>query len=276
MALESEERPSDVSAILRSAVLEAQEAVAEEVRKLFLALREEIPANFDKALIPVLDLLQEIRRDSRMGAVRSSASLGGRDNRSPQEMKEHRSLEVSDVPRILRRVSAPLNAARAAVSANRAAMRLKRSFISPENSEEIDETPQGPAPARRVRPALSREGIRPLQTQLQEATTNRIPTILRVDDADGEAASAPSVREDPADLAAALFPDERRLSGPPGQVEEVTSPALPSPALPQGLPSPQADFRHGTSSQTSSMNDSEDAPSERSVHSTVRTDRRRQ
>ncbi|CAE7862849.1 KCNH2, partial [Symbiodinium microadriaticum] len=79
---------------------------------------------------------------------------------------------------------------------------------------------------------------------------------------------------DPADLAAALFPDERRLSGPPGQVEEVTSPALPSPALPQGLPSPQADFRHGTSSQTSSMNDSEDAPSERSVHSTVRTDRR--
>jgi len=264
MALESEERPSDVSAILRSAVLEAQEAVAQEVRKLFLALREEIPGNFDKALIPVLELLQEIRRD-RMGpgpfAVPSSASLGGRENKSPQEMKEHRSLEVSDVPRMLRRVSAPLNAARAAVSANRAAMRLKRSFISPENSEEMDETPQGPAPARRVRPALSREGMRPLQTQLQEATTTRIPTFLRVDDADGETATA---REAPraADLAAELFLDER-LS--PGQVEnEVTSPA--------GLPSPQA--RRATSSQTSSMNDSEDTPSGRSLHSTTRTDRR--
>ena len=183
---------------LRQAIKEALAPIVQDfkdgiVEALRTALHEEMP----QALSPLIARLERSSPSKSRTSGLSSDEMGATASTdrtdkilSPMRSSSNRSMEkeasVAKVDtKAFRRLSAPLQIARVAASANRAVARLKRSQLSPENSEEMTTEELPSMPVRKSGPSLSIGGTRPLQQLLREESPSpgRIPTFLRLAEA---------------------------------------------------------------------------------------------
>lgn len=263
----------DDYAVLKQAIKEALEPVISGVKDVVgQALREVIQEEMPQALSPL------------MARLETSKSRGGRsshnfDETSPTEslfplrsgsvksIENSKDLNVKVDSKIFRRLSAPMQIARVASSVHRAAQRLKRSsHVSPEASEDVGAERQAEevsVPVRRLVPALSTGGSRPLGQLLREDSSipGKIPNFLRGADVGIDSERIETLELADASRQAALqqssgfLTEEERPPAPEGE-----EPCLPgAPQTGAASPVDFADIQR----QTSSSLDEESAESTR-------------
>ncbi|CAJ1336770.1 unnamed protein product, partial [Effrenium voratum] len=203
VSMRTDAEKDDIVAI-RAAIEEVRRSIVEDVRKATAeALRATLQEEMPQALSPLLGCLEDVRKQGKLHQLQPEGLQKSPSNRSFSGVEHDINI------RTLRRLSAPLQVARAAISANRAA-RLKRATASPETSEEVDEQP------RRKSVALTTSS-RPAVNQ-----ASRIPTFLRMDNGGTEDLDKVDVEEvgarprAPQDFSPVL----------PGEAEDVPSPMV--------------------------------------------------